>query len=507
MGLLDFLKTGNIVDSDKIYESFGVEPLIDENDKEYLQLWKDVYFNNAPWLDGVVTLDDMLNGSNKQLRTLGMAKSVCEELARLTTLGCEIDIVGGKRAKALKEIIYKNKFKLHKGVEIGTALGCIVFKPTTAYGGLDIITLFDMVPIRVDNEGNIVECIFIDKIETKKDIYIRAEHHNFTEEKYEIKNKCFISHGKSDKLHEIQLNIVPEWSDIKEEVILKGYEKPLFTTFKTTKANNIDIHSKIGMSVFSGCIDQLEDLDVAYTRFAYEIFNSNKIIFTSQYALDQYNGKTRQERGRTKLPDFIKGLELGVNAENTIYEHNPVLQVQQRKDAINLLLSFIGYKCGFSNGYFQFSDKTGLVTATQIEAEQQQTINTVSNIRQEYQKVIDELIYSYNVLMDIYEGVQKEEFEINYYFKDITSNFEEDRARSLQLVKENILPKWKYLTEYEGYTEEEAKQLVEEANKDGGSERQDDYGNQIEQLQKQYVEGNKRVSEETEEPDKGIKER
>ena len=103
--------------------------------------------------------------------------------------------------------------------------------------------------------------------------------------------------------------------------------------------------------------------------------------------------------------------------------------------------------------------------------------------------------------------IASKNIEISFYFKDITANFEEDRKRNLKLVEKNILPKWKYLVEFEGYTEAEAKQMVSEANKDGGSEKQDDYGNQIEQLQKQYVDGNKRATEETEEQDKGIHER
>jgi hypothetical protein len=62
------------------------------------------------------------------------------------------------------------------------------------------------------------------------------------------------------------------------------------------------------------------------------------------------------------------------------------------------------------------------------------------------------------------------------------------------------------LVNFEGYTEEEARRLVAEANEDGGSERQDDYGNQMDQLQEQYQKGTKTVYAETEETDKGQRE-
>ncbi len=106
----------------------------------------------------------------------------------------------------------------------------------------------------------------------------------------------------------------------------------------------------------------------------------------------------------------------------------------------------------------------------------------------------------------MYSLAPKGEYETSFYFKDITSNFEEDRKRNIELVKCNILPKWKYLVEFEGYTEEEAKEMVKEANDDGGSQRQDDYGNQMKQLDEQYRKGDKVIEAETEEPDKGINE-
>ena len=48
--------------------------------------------------------------------------------------------------------------------------------------------------------------------------------------------------------------------------------------------------------------------------------------------------------------------------------------------------------------------------------------------------------------------------------------------------------------------------MVKEANNDGGSQLQDDYGNQLNQLKEQYQKGNKVIEEETEEPEKGINE-
>lgn len=487
-------------ESDKLFKAFDVEPCINDLERDLIKKWKNIYIDKSPWItERGNTLEDYLNSNNRQLRSLSMAKSVCSEVARLTALDIDIQVTGSERANYIQSILDdKLKNKLQNTIELAAAVGYIIFKPSD--DDIDVITPFDVIPIRYDGK-TLFECIFIDKIEKDNDIYIRCEYHNYIDEnRYIIRNKAFLSKDRSYDMQEIPLTALEEWQGIKEEVNLTRCEHPLYTVFKMPTANNIDIHSNIPMSCFANCIQQLEDLDVAYTNFAHEVYNSNKIMFVSQYVIDN------MRRGRTDLPDFVKGLEFGVGAENTIQEFNPEILVEKRRDQINLLLSFIGYKCGFSNGYFQFSEKTGLVTATQIEAEQQQTINTISSIRNELEYSLNELIECIDYLADMYSLAPKGEYETSFYFKDITSNFEEDRKRNIELVKCNILPKWKYLVDYEGYTEEEAKEMVRQANDDGGSQRQDDYGNQMKQLQEQYVKGDKVIEAETEEPDKGINE-
>lgn len=486
-------------ESDKLYKAFEVEPCINYLERDIVKQWRDIYIDKAPWIvERGNTLQDYLNSSNNQLRSLCMAKSICSEVARLTALDIDIQLTGSERAEYLQTIIDDLKSRLQNDVELSAAVGYIVFKPNINV--IDVITPFDLIPIRYDGK-TLFECIFIDKIEKDNDVYIRCEHHNYIDEtRYIIRNKAFLSKDKSYDMQEIPLTALEEWQEIKEEVNLTGCDHPLYTVFKMPTANNIDIHSNMPMSCFAGCIQQLEDLDYAYTNFAHEVYNSNKIMFVSQYVIDN------MKRGRTDLPDFVKGLEFGVGGENTIQEFNPEILVEKRRDQINLLLSFIGYKCGFSNGYFQFSEKTGLVTATQIEAEQQQTINLIGSIRTELEYSLKQLIECIDYLADMYGLAPRGVYESSFYFKDITSNFEEDRKRNIELVKCNILPKWKYLVEFEGYTEEEAKELVQEANDDGGSQRQDDYGNQMKQLDEQYRKGDKVIEAETEEPDKGINE-
>ena len=459
MGVFDFLNYKTI-DSDKLHEAFKVEPEVSPVMKDSISLWRDIYVGEAPW---IVEDNNLVSGlfmaGTERTKSLNMGKLVSSELSRLSTLDIDIQVTGSSRAIYLQELINVFRIKLREKLELGVALGGLFFKPNS--NGIDFVTPYNYIPITFDGNENVTSIIFIDKILKGKDIYVRGEYHDFNEDRYIIENKAFISKDGSYDMKEINLENVPEWQDLKPYFEIRGLEKPLFSQFKMPGTNNIDMFSPLGVSCYSNAIDQLEDLDIAYTRMVDEIYGSNKILFLSQYAIDESSLKTSYSK--PKLPNYVRGLEMGVNAENTIHEHNPVIQTDIRKNGINLLLSFIGYSCGFSNGYFQFNEKTGLVTATQIEADQQRTVQTVADIRQELQESINNLIYAIDEFANIYKLAPKGTYETNFYFKDITANFDEDRIRNIGLVKDKIIPKWKYLVEFEGYTEEDAKLMVLEA--------------------------------------------
>ena len=476
--LFNELRWNYCFESDKLYKAFEVKPIMTELDKEIVRGWADIYYGNAPWLVASGRSLNKILGkdSNSELRTLDIGKTVCEELARLITLDIDIQITGNEY---LQNVMNSYKKTMREDIELACGLGYIVTKPSE--NGVDVLNPFSVIPIRY-SKRELLEAIFIDKVERDGNRYIRAEYHNYIDEdNYIIKNMAFMGLDDTCYMQEVPLNSIPEWEGIEKEIYLYGLKHPLFAVFSVPIANNIGLNSHIPVSCFSGCIDQLEDIDIAYTIFADETRTSGKIIFMSKFALESAeSGKTR-----TKLPKFIKGLDFGVTGENTIHEYNPVIQVDKHREQMNLLLSFIGNKCGFSEGHFMFNEKTGLLTATEVEADQRRTINTISTYRRALKHSLDRLIECIADYANMYGLSSVGEYNVHYYFKDITANFEEDRQRNIELVKNNILPKWKYLVKFEGYTEEEARALVAEANEDGGSARQDDYGNQIEQIKEE----------------------
>ena len=131
---------------------------------------------------------------------------------------------------------------------------------------------------------------------------------------------------------------------------------------------------------------------------------------------------------------------------------------------MNALLNQIGYKIGFSNGYFVFNEKTGMVTATQVEADDRRTIQLIKDVRDKLEDCLNGTIYALNVFADLYGLTPVGAYEVTYDFGDITYNREEDRLRWWQYVVQGKVPAWLYFQKFEGMSEEEAKAMTAEAD-------------------------------------------
>lgn len=123
----------------------------------------------------------------------------------------------------------------------------------------------------------------------------------------------------------------------------------------------------------------------------------------------------------------------------------------------------VTHKAGFSNGYFVFDQKTGMVTATQVESDDRRTIQYIKDVRDQLEKCMDAVYYALSVYADLYGESPAGEYEVTYDFGDITYNREEDRARWWSYVTAGKVPAWMYFVKFEGFSEEDAKAMVEEA--------------------------------------------
>lgn len=430
----------------KAKDEFNIEPISSERMRSWINECVNIYQGNPCWLDE----DDHID-------TIGFAKALASETARLATLGIGIKMEGSARANWLQEQIGKVYFQLRHWVEYGCAYGTIILKPNG--DSIDLYTT-DMFEITHVTNGVIDGMIFHNWKKEGKKWYTRLEYHRFEDGLYRITNKCYLGDSPDDTKEQVDIKTTP-WDYLMEEVAISNMEKPLFGVFRTPQANNIAMDSPYGLPIFSEAVQELRDLDIAYSRNSKEIKDSKRtVLLDSDRLLPGGIGNL----DRNSLPDYIKLVDGDTSTESDVYhEINPTLNTDTRLTGINALLSQIGYKVGFSNGYFVFNESTGIQTATQVEADQQRTIQFIKDVRDKLESCLDGLIYALDVFATLYSLAPMGAYEAVYDFGDITYNRDEDRTRWWGYVQAGKVPAWRFFVKFEGMTEKEAKEMTEEA--------------------------------------------
>lgn len=456
--------------SNAVKKNFGVSGIESKSMKDAIKTWLNVYQGNAPWVDPV-----------EDIKSIGFAKKICATIAELTTLDIDVQF-DGKRKEYMQQF-YNNSVapKLREWVEFGCACGSIILKPNGE--GVDFVTPDRFEIIQKDGNHNITDIVFQDSYEADGKYYTKLERHRFwdadvrmpnSEEYtrttfYTIENKAFVSKVSTEIGVPVNLTDT-KWLKLQPEVhITKKNDKKLNSMllgfFKMPGANNIDLDSPLGLSAFDKALEELKDLDVAYSRNSTEIYDSKRIVLVDERLVQMpatKDSKGNIIRHKLHLPKFAKNVN--ADDQNSFYQEiNPQINIEQRKQEIDFQLSLIGCKCGFSNGYFVLDEKTGMVTATQVEADDRETIQLIKDTRDKLKVCLDDLFYAQSVFADLYGLAPVGEYKVNYDFGDITYNYESDKQIWWSYVQSGKMPFWRYLVKFEGYSEEEAKEIQQEA--------------------------------------------
>ena len=428
------------------------------------------------------------------VRTINFAKFLCYYTSKKTCLDLNVTISGSDRAnyinQCVKAMIQKS---IRDKVEDACGAGGIILKPNGTYnpaGAIDYVMPGSFAVTEKNSNGDILGVIFIDRQIKGDDCYTRLEYQHFTSSisddgegsgrTYTIENKAFKSKGSDSLGRSIKLTDVPEWKDIPESITISNVEKPLFGYFKMPYNNTIDYASPEGVAVFANCIEELRNLDVAWSRKDDEVDDSQHITFIDENALMKRD-KNTGDKERVELPRFVKGLKRGVDAQNTIDEHVPTLLTEQRVADINSILSMISTKAGFSQGQFVLDRKTGVATATEIESDDSETVETINDIRASLKSAIKDLIYALDKYCDVFFNMQSGYVnaldddvadEDVFYFKDLLASFEQDRTRAYQLMMNGVYSKRKYLKEYEGFNDKEIDEMFAERDEENASQKE-----------------------------------
>lgn len=448
-------------------DKFGVETIGSDVMKAALNEWVNIYQGKPDW-----ALPD--DKGNVDIESFNFAKKLCNETAHLVTLALGITVEGSARAEWINSFMESYIARLKNGeCEKACAFGYIILKPNGE--GIDYVMPWDFCPTHA-TDGKVDGGIFFDHYHKPGDkwYYTRLEWQRFEDVAedvriFRITNRTYKATGTNGIGQECSMKETV-WAHLQEDVAYQNIEQPLFSIFKMPLSNNIDMSSPLGVSIFSNAQKELKSLDIAWTRLEDEIFDSQKITFLGDMLIDEPGRPVRSrfapggavDKAGKALPRHVRILP-GSTTGDEYHEVNPALQTADRLSGIDHFLNLVGVKCGYSTGQFVLNGRTGHVTATQVEADDRETIQYIKQIRDSFQSATDGLIYALDKYADIYGLAPVGVYEVNYDFGDITYNWEEDRARHWQYVTLGKYPLWLYYVKFEGMSEEEAKAVAAEA--------------------------------------------
>lgn len=447
-----------ISSSTDIEKAFGVKLISSSEMNAALKNWDRISTGKPPWIN-----------AEDEIETINMAKHISDTRAKLTTLDIGIAISGSSRAEFLQKLTDDLLKRLPSKVAEADRLGGMIIK----WNGetWDYVLPGNFGITAKDDNGKITGAVFAAHTSQEDTHYTRLEYHRFEGNSvdggrlYKISNKAFKNQlgtgGDVILGTEVPLSKVDAWAHLEAEVTIANLDAPLFAYYRVPGANTIAPGSPLGISVFANALTELKAIDIAISRKNTEVADSKHITFVGQALI-----QNAENRG-IDLPRFVKGLGMGLSDTETsaVHEHVPTMLTEQRIKDINFNLSMAGVKCGFSEGVFVMDGQSGMITATQVEADDRDTIQTIKTDRDALKDAVEQAIYGANALVTLYGLAPLGEYSVNFNFGDITYNYEEDKASWRAYVMQGWVPRWMYFVKFEGMSEEDAKALTAEADK------------------------------------------
>ena len=443
--------------------------------------WTSIYEGNPSWV-----YDDE-EASN-------VAASIVSSIAKKVTIEMESRIVDkdgeedNEKAEFLDKQYQKLVDKTRVNVEHLLVQGGAVLRPYVTNGNIftEFILPNRFIPVRFDDNGDLVEVIFIDRLTKGNETYTKLETHVLKDNgDYSIIHTFHLgdgitSDGKISK--EISGKLVPaEWANanFEKEFYGEGFKFPLFVYMRNPAANNKDINSPLGVSIYSKVEGYLEAYDNIYNKYLWEFEGGELILVTSKdfvREMDPTFGNSGKgtfdglpKRQRKKMKRLVATLD---SKPQDLKEPITIFSPDLREESINAgmekILRDIEFGVGLGYGELSRVDTTEK-TAEEVRAGKQRTHTTLVDIQKEIKRVYTRVIEIMEIYLDLGEGYHKlvsdevidDEVEVTWAFDDsIVVDRKSMLEAMLEDVKLGIIPKETYIMEKYGVSEEEARRMA-----------------------------------------------
>lgn len=433
----------------------------------YIADWSQWYSGNvAKFHHYTRTLTDGSKHKVERL-TLGMAKKVCEDMAKLLwSEKAKIELDTPENTLKLWEVLDSKQNNLtvnlpafiEKTLALGT--GVLVEYKDSDNVLLDFIDADLILPMSYSN-SYISELATIDRsieIEGEKKLWISLlTIHKFNGSEYTKEHKLYKSDAESNIGEEIDLS--SKYPNLEPLVEYKT-DTPHFQVFRPNIVNNIDPSSPMGISIFANRLDNLKAVDLKYDCFYNEFkFGKKRILVDRSAVKGSVDPKTGQFVQYFDTDDATF-MAIGGMEQQPVKEIDFNLRTEDHISAINAELNYLSAGVGLGQDFYNFNGSNVAKTATEVISENSDTFRSKAHHEIILQDVLYDMVKSVCELADIKSKT------INITFDDSVIE-DKDAAARQALIEYNsgIIDKVEYFVRARGMDKETAIRYTAEIDK------------------------------------------
>ncbi len=407
------------------------------------ELWHDIYTNNASWLKNDVI-------------SLRLPTAVTSELSRLVFTESEITT---DEKSPYKAVVDDFTSRLDDEFETALAFGGMMFKPYLSHGKIfiDLIRANCFAPVAFVGK-TMTSAIFVSRKTVGNAYFTLIEYHDFNAESHThtIKNKVCKSLNSEIIGWECSFIEVPEWSGLVPEIVFRNIEKPLFSYFRVPSANDIDLDSPLGVSVYARAVDLIRQADEQWARIEWEYESKETALDVSMDMIKENALPKRKNRIYRKYDvDNLDG--------NFYNIFSPEIRDSAQFNYLNRILQRIEFNCGLAYGTLS-DPQTVEKTAEEIKTSKQRSYTQVSAIQRNLETAINNLFYAVSVYAKI-GSISSENAEITCTWGDsVLEDTDKEFQRRLQMVNAGLLTKEKFISWYFHCDQNQAGQYIPQSD-------------------------------------------
>lgn len=439
---------------------------------EALNLWAQMYMNEAPYL------------TQSGMKSLNIASFVCSELSRQVTQEMKWNITGAKNDDGSSTTnpradYHAEQFKrctgttLREKLEIGMAAGGFFVKPyPDVQSGkifFDFVPDWSAFPAAFDGDGNVIDVIFRDSYQDGKTYYTRLERQTVQGDDVHITQKCYKSTTPDTLGKPCELTEVQTWAMLEPELILQGAGGKLpFGWYRVASANTVDLDSCMGSSVFAKAVGCIKDADEQYSRLMWEYEAKETAIDVDPTALvpQTVSGANGAKYALPKLNErLFRAVNLG--EDNTYNVFDPPIRDASLLNGLNAILCRIEDLCGLARGTMSDSTAKDALTATQILILKQRTYETISANQQALEQCLRDVIAAMDFYADAMGLAPKGDIEVSFEWDDsVITDTSVELDQRLRLQSAGIMSKVEVRMWYLGETRQQAEEAIAQISTD-----------------------------------------